>query len=132
MKLTNKTTGIALDLPHDLLWSDEHSWSSAVSTSTYSLTGALIRQTAMRQAGRPITLEPPADEMAWIDRETVDALHSWTEIQGLEMTLELDYVPARTVVFRHEDTAMESRPVKGFPSPDPTDPFLVTLRFMEI
>ena len=56
MQLKNLATGVALPLPDDLLWSDEHAWSPAVASTSYLITGALLIQSATRQAGRPITL----------------------------------------------------------------------------
>ena len=56
MQLKNLADEVALVLPDDLLWSDEHSWSPTVATSAYLITGALLIQSAMRLAGRPITL----------------------------------------------------------------------------
>ena len=58
MQLKNLDTGVALPLPDDLLWSDEHAWSPAVANASYLITGALLIQSATRQAGRPITLSP--------------------------------------------------------------------------
>ena len=70
MQLKNLATGVALPLPDDLLWSDEHAWSPAVTSVSYLLTGALLVQSATRQAGRPITLVGLVD-MAWVTRVTV-------------------------------------------------------------
>ena len=132
MKLTNQVSGVVLQLHHDLLWTDEHSWTKAVTTTTYAITGALLVQAATRKTGGPITLAPPNEEMAWLPRSTVDALHDWADIAGLQMTLEMEDGKTRNVQFRHADGAMDSRPVKGFPSPQPDDPFLATIRLMEI
>jgi hypothetical protein len=64
MQLKNLATEVVLPLPDDLLWADEHAWSPVVATVSYLLTGALLVQSATRQAGRPITLVGPPD-MAW-------------------------------------------------------------------
>ena len=132
MKLINQTSSEVLTLHHDLLWTDEHSWSKTVASKTYSLTGALLVQVGTRKAGRHITLAPPSEEMAWLPRATVDTLHAWADIAGLVMTLQMDNGQTYNVQFRHDDGALESRPVKGFPSPDPADYFLATIRLMEI
>lgn len=132
MKLINQTTKEAVDLHDDLLWSDEHSWSKAVSTVTYAITGALIVQSGTRKAGRAITLVPPDEQMAWMPRATVDTLHAWADVADLVMTLQFGDGRTFNVQFRHADGALEVRPVKGFPSPEPDDPFLATIRFMEI
>jgi len=132
MKLTNQITKEVIDLHDDLLWSDEHSWSKAVSTVTYAITGALIVQSATRKAGRAITLVPPDEQMAWLPRSTVDTLHAWADVADLALVLQMADGRSFNVQFRHTDGALEARPVKGFPSPQPDDPFLATIRFMEI
>src|SRR5574338_1128201 len=79
MQLTNLETGVALPLPDDLLWSDEHAWSPAVASTSYLITGALLIQSATRQAGRPITLVG-AHDMAWVTRAMVELLRAWAAI----------------------------------------------------
>jgi len=76
MQLKNLATGVALALPDDLLWADEHAWTPAVASMSYLVTGALLVQSAVRQAGRPITLAGAID-MAWVTRATVATLHEW-------------------------------------------------------
>jgi hypothetical protein len=39
---------------------------------------------------------------------------------------------AHTVIFRHQDGAIEARPLVHYNDTDPTDWYLVTLRFMEV
>ena len=79
MQLKNLSNEVALLLPDDLLWSDEHAWSPAVASTSYLITGALLIQSATRQAGRPITLVG-APDMAWVTRATVEQLRAWSAI----------------------------------------------------
>ena len=79
MQLKNLDTGVALPLPDDLLWSDEHAWSPAVASTSYLITGALLIQSATRQAGRPITLVG-APDMAWVTRAAVEQLRAWAAL----------------------------------------------------
>ena len=72
-QLKNLSDEVALLLPDDLLWTDEHAWTPAVASTSYLITGALLIQSAIRQAGRPITLVGAAD-MAWVTRATVEQL----------------------------------------------------------
>ena len=76
MELKNLFSGASLTLPDDLLWSDEHSWSPVASSVSYLITGALLVQSALRQAGRAITLVGAAD-MAWVQRGSVNVLRDW-------------------------------------------------------
>jgi len=135
MQLKNLATGAALPLPDDLLWADEHAWSSAVASATYLLTGALLVQSATRQAGRPITLVGPPD-MAWVTRATVNQLHSWAAAplaaSSGRFALTLRDARVFTVGFRHAETAIEAEPVLGFAAQADTDYYRITLRLMQL
>lgn len=132
MILKNLTTQTELQLSHDLLWADEHGWSPIVSNVEYTLTGALVQESAARQSGRPITLEAPDDSMAWHTRSVVDVLLAWAGVTDLQMLLTLDDGRSFTVVFRHHDApAIESNPVRKFPTYDADDYWQVSLKFME-
>ena len=135
MQLKNLATGVALPLPDDLLWADEHAWSPAVASASYLITGALLIQSATRQAGRPITLVG-APDMAWVTRATVEQLRMWTALAVSEATgrFELTLTDGRvfTVAFRHADSAIEAEPVTGFPARASSDFYRLTLRFLEI
>jgi hypothetical protein len=135
MELKNLATEATLLLPDDLLWSDEHAWTPAVSSVSYLITGALLVQSATRQAGRPITLVGPAD-MAWVTRATLETLRSWaaaplSDASG-RFALTLADSRSFTVAFRHQDTAIEAEPVLGIPARSDADFYRVTLRLMEI
>jgi hypothetical protein len=135
MELKNLATEAALLLPDDLLWSDEHAWTPAVSSVSYLITGALLVQSATRQAGRPITLVGPAD-MAWVPRATLETLRSWVAAPLSDATgrfaLTLADGRSFTVAFRHQDTAIEAEPVLGIPARSDADFYRLTLRLMEI
>ena len=135
MQLKNLTDGVALLLPDDLLWSDEHAWSPAVASVSYLLTGALLVQSALRQAGRPITLAGAVD-MAWVTRATVATLYDWAGVPlaATAGRFELTLADARvfTAAFRHSETAIEAEPVTGFPARAASDFYRLTLRLMEI
>ena len=135
MQLKNLDTGVALPLPDDLLWSDEHAWSPAVANTSYLITGALLIQSATRQAGRPITLVG-APDMAWVTRATVEQLRTWAALPVSNTTgrFELSLIDGRvfTVAFRHSEIAIEAEPVLGFPARASTDFYRLTLRFLEL
>lgn len=135
MQLKNLTTEVALVLPDDLLWTDEHNWSPTLASTSYLITGALLVQTATRQAGRPITLVG-APDMAWVTRATVEQLRQWaglalTETSG-RFLLTFSDSRAFTVAFRHSDTALEAEPVLGIPARADTDFYRLTIRLMEL
>src|SRR5262245_25023964 len=135
MQLKNLANEVALLLPDDLLWSDEHTWSPAVASTSYLITGALLIQSATRQAGRPITLVG-APDMAWVTRAAVEQLRTWAAIPVGNATgrFALTFADGRsfTVAFRHAETAIEAEPVLGITARADTDFYRLTLRFLEI
>ena len=135
MELKNLADEAALLLPDDLLWSDEHAWTPVVTSLSYLITGALLVQSATRQAGRPITLVGPVD-MAWVTRATLETLRSWAAVALSDTTglFALTLADGRifTVAFRHADTPIESEPVLGIPARSDADLYRLTLRLMEI
>ena len=135
MQLKNLATGVALPLPDDLLWSDEHAWSPAVASTSYLITGALLIQSATRQAGRPITLMG-APDMAWVTRATIEQLSAWAAIPVSDTAgrFALTFADGRsfTVVYRHAEAAIEAEPVLGIPARADNDFYRLTLRFLEI
>lgn len=135
MQLKNLADEVAVLLPDDLLWTDEHTWSPAVASTSYLITGALLIQSALRQAGRPITLMG-APDMAWVTRATVEQLRAWAAIpvSAASGRFALTFADGRafTVAFRHGDTPIESEPVLGIPARSSGDFYRLTLRFLEI
>jgi hypothetical protein len=135
MQLKNLATGVALPLPDDLLWTDEHAWTPAVASMSYLVTGALLVQSAVRQAGRPITLAGAID-MAWVTRATVATSHEWAADPLSESNgrFELTLADSRVfeVAFRHAETPVEAEPVAGFPARSDDDFYRLTLRFLEL
>lgn len=135
MQLKNLADETVLLLPDDLLWTDEHAWTPAVASVSYLVTGALLVQSATRQAGRPITLVGAAD-MAWVTRAVVNTLYDWAAVPLTDAIgrFELTLADARvfTVAFRHADTVLEAEPVAGFPARVETDFYRLTLRLQEI
>ena len=134
-KLTNITTGAVIELDDELYPSDEHEWSSLVSSTKYALDGTMIVEQSIRQAGRPYTMQAPSD-MGFLTRSTVNALK--VERDKLGATFWLDYradgiVKRVKVMFdTTKDDAITAKPLKDFISPSLDDLFIVTLKFLEI
>ena len=134
-KLTNITTGAIIELDDELYPSDEHEWSSLVSSTKYALDGTMIVEQSMRQAGKPYTMQAPSD-MGFLTRSTVNALKA--ERDKLGATFWLDYradgaVKRIKVIFDTTgDDAVTAKPLKDFISPSLDDLFIVTLKFLEI
>lgn len=133
-KLTNIETGDVIELDDELYPSDEHDWSPVASSARYALDGTLIVEQSERKAGRPYTMQAPAD-MGWLSRGTVNALKAERDKLGAKFWL--DYladgaIKRVAVIFDTTGDAITAKPVKEFSSPSLDDPFIVTLRFLEI
>jgi hypothetical protein len=131
MQLRELSSGETLLLPDDLLWIDEHLWTPAITSVSYLLTGALLIESATRQSGRPITLQAP-DDMAWITRALVDQLYAFAAEPNRTFELRLVNGRSFTVMFRHQDQALEAAPVLGFGGFAPESRWRVVIRLMEI
>jgi hypothetical protein len=128
MILTDGTTTI--NLPNDIIWVDELSWSSVEQSADYSLTGALVIESWQRQAGRKITLKSPADQ-AVLPRSTINILRTWWNTPEKTMSLTIRGV-TRTVVFNYGGVFEPD--VIGFwcdPIPD-SALYFVTIPLMEL
>lgn len=99
-----------IELPDDLEWVDEFSWTSVEQNTSYSATGSLFIQESTKQAGRPITLQG-ADDMGWITRDTAEALQALKDVAGTEITLELSDERTFTVMFM-QNNPIEISPVR--------------------
>lgn len=132
--LTVGTTELVLD--PDLQWADEFDWSPIEQAVEYSLTGALIVDHGEKLAGRPITLQAPGDNAAWMLRAVLSQLQAWEADPALaSMTLNLRGTIYNVIFRRHDGAPIEAHPVEFVANPIPGgfgDWYLTTLRFMVI
>lgn len=131
MLLTSLSDNVSLTLPDDLLWIDEHSWTPPVATVSYLLTGALLVESAVRQAGRPITLIGN-DDMGWVTQNSLDKLYYWTTEPHRKFKLLFLDGRAFNIAYRHNEPSIESKPILGFPTRSDSDFHQITLRFLTI
>lgn len=118
-------------LPDDLEWIDEIGWSPIAQSTARSATGALLIQESEMQYGRPITLQGDVD-MAWITRQTVDALRAKRDQKGLKMTLTING-EAYAVMFRHQDKPVDVSPIRQGDFFDPESNYKVdAIKLMEV
>lgn len=80
--------GPPLALPDGLVWEDEFAWTPIVQALSWSLTGALLVETAEKRAGRPITLVG-GKQWAWVSRETLASFRASLATTGAQFTLTL-------------------------------------------
>lgn len=129
--ITLTRSGTTLTLPAGMEWTDEFSWSPVVQESSFSLSGAMVVETAVKLAGRPITLTS-SDDRGWLPFSDVETLRAWSAMAGAEMTLTIRGL-ARQVVFRHQDApAVEAFPILFKADYQPGDWWRVNLKFMEV
>lgn len=133
-KLTNTATNEVIVLSDSLYPEGEHDWSAIVSSTKYALDGTMIVEQSVRQAGRPYVMQAP-DGHGVLSRATVNALKS--ECDKLGATFWLDYladgqVKRVKVMFDTTQDAINATPIKGSTSPQLTDYYNVTLKFLEI
>jgi hypothetical protein len=121
-------------LPPDLRWRDEFAWTPVQRTAEYGLTGALIVQESVKQAGRPITLEAKSEAKGyvWLNRATLLALKTLAETAGWSGTLTLADGRAFTVAFR--DDGLTAEPVIHLAHTGPLDalPYTFTLKLQTV
>lgn len=127
--LSDGTTSVTFT--DDLQWADEFAWAPVAQSVQYSITGALIVQPAARQAGRPITLAADSEMAGWLTRAQLDQFKTWAGVAGKTLTLTYRGT-AHTVIWRHQDTAIDAAPVVPFADVQAGDYYRATLRFMEI
>lgn len=130
-----------ITLPGDLFWSDEFSATLVGQARKYSLTGALIIQESVLQAGRSITLETTQEGDAWVAPIRLDTLRLLQQLEAdpdeapFALVLPAHNTGTRTfnVAFRRGDGApIEARPIRFAAPAIDTDFFAITLRLIQV
>lgn len=133
--LENLNTGLKVELPPELFWTDEFQWNKVKGTQRRTITGALEMQVGVAKGGRPITLTAPND-MCWIKRSLLELLYDWANMPNVafELVLAYDNVQPKTlrVAFDVSEEPVMASPVNEYESPRPDDEFIVTLKFLQI
>lgn len=120
-----------LRLPRGMLWVDEFDWTPVATEQRWGTNGAQHLHIGVRQAGRPITLR--GDENAgWIRRGTLDALRAMAAEPGVAYVLELADGREFAVMFAPDAPIDETRPVGRPELPTADNPYVTTLRLIEI
>jgi hypothetical protein len=120
----------AIQLPNGVVWTDEYDWSPTQQAKSYTLTGALVLETSIKLAGRPITLQGRIDS-GWVKRSVVEALYAKLD-DNVDMTLTYHDNRVFTVRFDHEAKPIDSAPVQDFPIPKDTQPHTLILRLLTV
>jgi hypothetical protein len=118
-----------ITLPDDLIWIDEYAHTPVKQTVSTAVNGSLIVEAAAQAKGRPVTLAG-GEDYAWIDRATLEQLRAKQYQPGLTMTLNLRGT-AYSVLFM-QPGGIEAKPVVDYNTPDDSDWYTVTLKFIEV
>lgn len=118
-------------LPRGMRWVDEFSdWAKVARETEYGITGALIVDVGVRQAGRPITLAAREDQ-GFIRRDVLLQLHALTEAHPDAVHV-LTLADGRTfnVIFADGDASVTATPVGLWEVPADHHPYVATLRLL--
>lgn len=132
MSITLTYKGTTAHISDRLDWQDEFSWSPVDQATSYSTTGALLVDVALKQAGRPLTLIGTETD-AWITRALCSTLQAWAELPGIQLTLVLRGQP-RQVMFDHAKGGFTGQPVFKLQDGEESNEqlYLPTFRFIEV
>jgi hypothetical protein len=126
----------AITLPPTLVWEDEFSWMPVSIQTDYSLTGALIVQTAARLAGRPITLVGKSDgnqHTGGLTRSALLALREAITVPDATFTLTLHDARTFNVIAAENPLDAEPLPVyRSFYPATPADDRLYLIRAVRL
>lgn len=135
MAITLSLAGSDKQLPNDLIWTDELTWSPLTQKKGYSIEGSLILDRFVRLAGRPITLIGN-ERRSWVRRSLLQELQAWASLENDPIfTLTVRGVAHQVVFDLGEDgtNAVRGEPVFAYDELLPEDPYCsVELRFITV
>lgn len=116
----------SITLPSGMVWTDEQEWSPIDQQTIYSMTGALIIEESVKQAGRPITLTGQLsgnDHTAWLSRANITALRLALDNPLAQFTLTLHDARTFTVIPRRDGNGpLQCQPLPIYGSFSPANP----------
>lgn len=116
----------SIELPANLVWTDEFDWFPVVQATSRTEAGVLVREESAVVAGRPITLGED-----WIARaDLLDLVALASSPMGTH-TLQLADGRTWSVAFRYP-TPIVARPVIDYAVPELTDPYTLTLNLITV
>lgn len=118
----------AVQIPRGMVWVDEFNWSPVEKALEYSVTGALLVDVGVRQAGRPITLQAEGDA-GWIRRDVLQALQALADVP--DGTYLLTLADGREFTVQFAPNPIEATPLGRPELPSAQHPFVATVRLIE-
>ena len=128
--MTQVLTLDGLALPLDLLWVDEFDHTPTEQHQTRTLSGANVFETALKIAGRNITLQGDKNS-GWATKAQVDALYAKLTITT-DLTLVMPNAATYSVRFRHEEKPINASPIIDFRVLDGTDNYALTIKLITV
>lgn len=119
-----------VELPADVWWENEFSWSPVEQVREYAVTGALVVDLGERQAGRPITMTSNV-RGGWVSRGTVKALRALADVAGATYTLTLGDGREFTVMFDLQQP-FDASPLRAAGDMTDATRYRITLRLIEV
>jgi len=120
-----------ITLPPGLLWPDEFAATRVAQSVRRTLDGGLVVYYGQLTAGVPITLRSEPD-CGWFTRAQIEQLALRAASPGGVYLLELRG-QSYQVMFRHHDApAFEATPLVNLATPQASDFYLATLKFMTL
>ena len=107
--ITLTYSGTTAALSDRLQWTNEYDWSPVDQATEYSITGAMLVDVGVKQAGQSITLDGNATK-AWITRAMCGTLQAWAALPGAEFALVLRGV-THQVIFDHAQGGFVAQPI---------------------
>ncbi|PRP70888.1 hypothetical protein BUE93_09515 [Chromobacterium amazonense] len=129
MILSDGTTAVTLD--DDMIELQPY-WQPVDQAISYTLTGAMLVDESVKQAGRPMTFQSQPDA-GWVPRTAVEQLHKWASQPGIRLKLTRHGQDYPVTFNRQDGQAVEARPVLELAVlPRPNDAMLLTVRLISV
>lgn len=125
--------GTAIELPIQMLWTDEYLFSHVVTEQRFGTTGRQFLHIGVKQAGRTITLDGVTTK-AWMLRPVIDVLQSWAEIPGAIFQLVLRGKTYNVVFDETRKPAFEAIPMWAVSDDEHNEEmhYYPSLKFLEV
>lgn len=129
MILSDGTTAVTLS---DDMSELQPYWQPVDQAISYTLTGAMLVDESVRQAGRPMTFQSQPDT-GWVPRAAVEQLQKWASQPGIRLKL-TRYGQDYAVTFNRQDgQAVEARAVVELAIPPlMNDEMQLTVRLISV
>lgn len=118
-----------VQIPRSMVWVDEHDWTPVEKSIDYSITGALLVDVGVKQAGRPITLQAENDS-GWIRRDVLHALHALAAVPGGQY--EFTHADGRSFAVEFASSPITAVPLGRPELPADSNPYIATVRLIEV